>query len=983
LVASSAGSPTLTSATSTTFDVTTEICYADAFSNLTNWSVGSEGNYNFTPQVASYVVNGNTVKRMQLTNSNGGISTYASLQRLFPAFGNKVTVKFKLYAYNGNGGDGIAVTLSDASVAPVAGAFGGSLGYAPKLISAGGEVDHAGFTGGWIGIAIDEFGNFSNNTEGRTGGSAPGLTADSVSIRGSGSGYSGYNYLRGTATLPTSIDITGSTPGPGHLYRIIVDHTDGVHAWTSVERSTTGLDAGLTMIISPFDAKAAAGQAVLPTNWWLSFTGSTGGNYNTHEIENISVCSPVQQTLTLHHVRLEYPATGLTCGGGITPVVVKACANAACSILYPNSVTVGLTASSGTLSSNSVTFTGGQTSVNLVSAVAASITLTGSVTAPSISTAKCYTGSSETACNVTPVVYTASSTCFNAAEPNGTPGSRLLTKLASVPFNVDVLAVNGGGVDTTSTKQFWVSLVNPNSPAGICTSNSTSGLLTGETNYTFVAADKGRKTFTYTYPTAIPNIKVRIRDTTGATCSSDDFTVRPYGFTLATNPVSGSTTLKAGTDSFAVQATPVISSLAYVAGYSGFPKVNASLLTGDPDVGGLVSTPAATPPTFATTIGANTYAEGSFVYSNVGTLTFSPNSVYDDAWVDHDIANGDCTLDFSNALASGKYGCKFGNISAGTAGRFIPDHFRTVITPTMACGANTTFLATFLPPCTTGFIYAAQPFTTTVTAYYGGASPGVATNYAGTNAKAVTLSTFTSLGGATATSNGTLGNFNMPASAFPVGSGGVGTMTTTAYTFTTPLTVPTDIYMRAIDTDGVSSLRSPSTASVEGTAKILSGRVRMLNAYGSELLDLPMSMRAEFWQANNQGWVTNLADTITDATLAFTALGTSDIRSRTCVIEASSTTNTSGVACLTNPTLISRAYNETGNPLFAGNFNLYLKAPGAAAAGVYPATIKVTATVPTWLEYYWNSSTLTMPSALATFGATKPSRVIYRQEMVK
>ena len=50
--------------------------------------------------------------------------------------------------------------------------------------------------------------------------------------------------------------------------------------------------------------------------------------------------------------------------------------------------------------------------------------------------------------------------------------------------------------------------------------------------------------------------------------------------------------------------------------------------------------------------------------------------------VDSISTKGDCIADsFSNTLSSGKYGCNFGNLTAaGSFGRFVPDHFDTVIT---------------------------------------------------------------------------------------------------------------------------------------------------------------------------------------------------------------------------------------------------------------------------------------------------------------
>ena len=85
---------------------------------------------------------------------------------------------------------------------PAAGAYGGSLGYAQR------DAPTNGFAGGWLGIGIDEYGNFANPTEGRSGG--PGFTVDSVTVRGSGSGTTGYAYHRTSGTLSPGIDQSAS-----------------------------------------------------------------------------------------------------------------------------------------------------------------------------------------------------------------------------------------------------------------------------------------------------------------------------------------------------------------------------------------------------------------------------------------------------------------------------------------------------------------------------------------------------------------------------------------------------------------------------------------------------------------------------------------------------------------------------------------------------------------------------------------------------
>ena len=155
--------------------------------------------------------------RLRLTDNTGNNASAATVPGIFPAAGNYISVEFQQYAYNGSGADGIAVTLSDYSVAPTPGAYGGSLGYAQK-------TGINGFAGGWIGVALDEYGNYENNTEGRSGGTPPcaGLCPDSVGIRGSGSGNAAtatnYPWLAGNTRIG-NIDPAGTTPGPATCTR--------------------------------------------------------------------------------------------------------------------------------------------------------------------------------------------------------------------------------------------------------------------------------------------------------------------------------------------------------------------------------------------------------------------------------------------------------------------------------------------------------------------------------------------------------------------------------------------------------------------------------------------------------------------------------------------------------------------------------------------------------------------------------------------
>lgn len=333
-------------------------CFTDSFDRA---SLGAD-NWAVTSRNGSFGVPRTVGNRMRLTDNTGNVATGATLQRLLPATGNFVQVQFKYYAYNGNGADGVAVIFSNASITPQPGGYGGSLGYAQLNGT-------SGFAGGWLGIALDEYGNFSNPTETRIGG--PGLRQDSVSIRGSGSGTSNYRYLAGTAAnLNPGVDVSGATPGPGHIYRITLDSRTTGSTLVSVERNT---GSGFSTLIAPFNAMANANQAALPSDFFVSLTGSTGGSNNIHELDDFQVCAtrinPIGQQID--HFEFSYAGQALTCNP--QPVTVRACLNASCSSLYTDPVSVTLSPATGwsavapaTLSSGNVlNFSGGTAAARL------------------------------------------------------------------------------------------------------------------------------------------------------------------------------------------------------------------------------------------------------------------------------------------------------------------------------------------------------------------------------------------------------------------------------------------------------------------------------------------------------------------------------------------------------------------------------------------------------------------------------------------
>ncbi|KKO44944.1 hypothetical protein WG68_12405 [Arsukibacterium ikkense] len=431
-------------------------CLADDFNSasLSDSWVTARSSGTFTPQVIN--------NRLRMTQAVGNQATSATYQRLYPAADNLVIVEFDYLAYGGSGADGLAVVLSDAAVTPQPGSFGGPLGYGSRA-----NQNISGFAGGWLGIGLDEFGNFS--TEGGPGG--PGRRQQSVAIRGSGQGTTGYRYLRGTcnngATNPAggclSPRVDGNQNNP-HRYRITVDSRSAGSALVAVERDH---GTGFITLIEPFNALTEPGQAAVPENFLLSLTGSTGGSTNIHELDNLSICAlrstPVGQQID--HFEFDYSGQALTCKP--ETFTVRACANAACSQLITNPVTATLSpatlADGGWVGGNTINFAGGTTTVALRRSTAGStlIGVSGSVpTTRPLSQTLCRAGGgglSAAACNVS---FATAGLVF--AVPDG---------IANQPAdNIRVAAVRQGDntqqcvpqfANVSRTVSFWSSYIDP------------------------------------------------------------------------------------------------------------------------------------------------------------------------------------------------------------------------------------------------------------------------------------------------------------------------------------------------------------------------------------------------------------------------------------------------------------------------------------------------------------------------------------------
>ncbi len=337
--------------------------------------------------------------RLRLTENSNNQATSITYQRLFPALNNLVTVEFDHAAYGSfdtPGADGVAVVLSDANTTPQPGSSGGPLGYGYK-------PGVNGFAGGWLGVGIDEYGNFS--AEGGSWNSS--RTKNSVAVRGSGSGLNGYRYLHGTSSLTPTIHRGSSNPSSLHRYRITVDSQTNNKTYILVERDTKN-GSGYTTLISKFDVLNTTNQAALPSNFYLSLTGSTGDTTNYHELDNFKVCALKSNPVgtQIHHFEFSYADSALTCSP--QAITLKACADEACSSLITESVTASLMPGSSTdggwVDGDVVTFINGVKTLYLKKNTAGSVTLGVSASTPSMkpfSTTLCKIGSGALSNNCT------------------------------------------------------------------------------------------------------------------------------------------------------------------------------------------------------------------------------------------------------------------------------------------------------------------------------------------------------------------------------------------------------------------------------------------------------------------------------------------------------------------------------------------------------------------------------------------------------
>lgn len=937
----------------------------------------------FTPAIFS--------NRLRLTQNVVKQSTAVSLQRLFPGAGNYLQLSFKYYGYGGNGADGIAVILSDSAYTPQPGGFGGSLGYAPKS-----SEKLPGFAGGWLGIGLDEFGNFSNSSD--SGACLPGTARcataqvrQSVSLRGSAPYY---YWLTGSGGLNPSVS---NTTNSTHLYRVTIDARTSGRAMVSVERDTGGSGNAYTSLFAPINVLSLAGQSSLPANLILSFTGSTGDATNTHEIDDLKVCAQTMNPMTeqIDHFRIAVSSSALTC----TPasVQVRACMDAACSKTYSGDVRATLTPS-GWVGGDTQTFPGSGGTLKLSKTTQGKYVLGVSGSTP---TAKAY---GTTLCSIDGGAYSADCSLSFAdagllySVPAQTSGldSDYITITAAKTDDRTKACVPAFSGDRAV--KFWSSYVSPASGTMALSVNGTplasstaSATASGSNSSTGTSVDlsfdaAAQAKLRLNYPDA-GQISFNARyDGSVATgdaglvmMGSSTFAVKPFALCVdATDsgwaacsasgaalqdPASCAKFRMAG-ENFGLRVTGKAFSASQTASckLSTTPNYQQSGIVLEtavvaPDGGDAGKLSAGT-----ISISSGGTATVSTSQSEVGMFTITARPVDKDY--------------FGLTVDPGK----------NTFGRFVPAGFSVSGSlgnrSDLSCNASTTTYSYL------GETLSAAPTITAVNLL------GAKTlNYTGAFAR-LSLTPVSALGNGiafgvqsgTALLNARLAARCTSCSGFSngVGSPVYALVVSRAAAPDGPFN-PASFGVAMTDPDGVTvlspdynwDLSGASEGKSLGTTRLYYGRMRVENAYGSSLLALPVPAYAQIW--NGTSFARFTEDSCTTLSVPDTvAMSSTTSAALACSGGVGLYDNLGGVVA----TLAGKAAGSSAT-LAQGDAKLVLSKPGSGSNGYLDLFLNV----PDYLKYDWDSLQSCSgvvgdnPRARIRFGARSNSAVIYRREV--
>ena len=244
-------------------------------------------------------------------------------------------------------------------------------------------------------------------------------------------------------------------------------------------------------------------------------------------------------------------------------------------------------------------------------------------------------------------------------------------------------------------------------------------------------------------------------------------------------------------------------------------------------------------------------------------------------------------------------------------GRFYPAYFTTEISPPAVCGSG--IVCPARPGDPVGVAYSGQPFSARVVAR--GVQGQELANFTGAWFRTIKLSAVDAKGAAAA---GVLAPAQLSASGSHLLTHTLPNPFAAASPRAGNWSAPTTLYLRAqaqdgLDPKGISSDRTPGVSD-EDALVVLSGRLHVPNALGTDVLRTPLALRVEYWSGTSwRGHADYTEPLPRDAALARFSL---------CTLTLAGT----GTAC--NPALVAVSTLAPTVALAKGAGVLWLAAPG-------------------------------------------------------
>ena len=821
------------------------------------------------------------------------------------------------------GGGGGAASTNDGTGTP-------SSGFASSGAAGGGIVMvRAGSLSGTGTINVN--GANANNTvlnDGSGGGGAAGSAMVLAASGLSGLTVSATGGTGGTNTGGGSAHGPGGGGGGGYAI------SSAALAACTVSGGASGTTSGATA----YGATAGSAGSCTSTLTAVAIKGATLGQ---------GPCASA-----LDHYELSLPSTSIACL--TTNLTVTACADSSspCTNAYTsaNGTTASLSTSAGSLAANTVTFNAsGVASTTLTHTAATngavvSVTLSAEQTTAANPRQCCPDGVSCVAANSCSSTFNTAGFIFSSAAngasatiPSQVAGTSSGTYyLRAVKTSTTTKACETAIVGST-TVNFAYECNNPstcsasnlmslNGGSATTITRNNSGSVSSYTSVPMTFDSNGNAPLTLNYSDVGQVTLYASKAASGSlltalTGISNAFVVAPASFAFSALTAAP---IKAG-NSFNATVTALTSSGATAPNFGRESSPETVTLTASKYQ---PTGAAAVSGSFSGALGsfsAGVASGTNLTYSEVGTIDLT------------------ATLTSASYLGSGLSATGTTGVT-GAVGRFIPDHFDEVVTQGCSTGSYT---------------YSAQPLTVQITAR--NLSGAKTVNYDGTASttpnfsKAVTLSELNAIAGS-------LSPTSVAASAFTIGVASA----SPAFTFTTAPTTPSTIKLRAVDTDSVSTATGATESAA--TALIRSGRLHLLNAYGSELLAIKVPVQAEYYNGTN--WIINTSDTCTTIT-AGGVTASSGIATNTCFLTNPRPSAPTNASCQASSPAMTTA---------AGVGSWYVFDKTTPQVGYTDLTINLSATP--WLLGRWSGSGTSYtenPIARIKFGSPKAPYIYLRE----